>query len=234
MIADGLVKNLGTAMDIGCNAGFYSKVISDFGFREVFGIDINSAYVAKANHSFASDSPGKRVAFETMDATAVPTDKSYDFILCTEVIEHTEKPDAVIKSIIKLLAPGGIAVISLPNCLSLGYSTSYLGAWLKGRWISPELQGHMKYPFYKGPLLFKQHGARILTSAGVNCMFNDHLLLFVHRTPFLDNAQPLQFLAIAQVVSKMFRSVLLLRDLQRRGDDRNSHLRIALTRTLGV
>jgi 2-polyprenyl-3-methyl-5-hydroxy-6-metoxy-1,4-benzoquinol methylase len=184
LIADGAVKNFRTAMDIGCNAGFYSNVISDFGFRDVLGIDLNESYVAKANHSFRSDAPGKRVAFETMDATAIPTDKLYDFVLCTEVIEHTEKPDAVIKSILKLLAPGGIAVISLPNCLSLGYSASCLAALLKGRGISPELRDHMSYPFYKGPRLFRQNGARILASAGVNCMFSDHLLLLLHRAPF--------------------------------------------------
>lgn len=193
LTASGVIKKFGAAMDIGCNAGFYSKIISDAGFRDVLGIDINSVYVAKAIQAFGSDAAGKRVAFETMDATAIPADKLYDFILCTEVIEHTNNPDAVIASIMTLLAPGGIAVISLPNCVSLGYSTSYLAAWLKGRGIGRELRDHLKFPFYKGPRLFKRKGARILASVGVNCMFNDYLLFFLHGTPLLDTLNRLNF-----------------------------------------
>ncbi len=193
LIADGVVKNFGTAMDIGCNAGFYSKVLSDFGFQDVYGIDINAVYVEKANRSFRSDAPARRIAFETMDATAICADKLYDFILCTEVIEHTDQPHAVIKAIMALLAPDGVAVISLPNCLSVGYSTSYLAAWLRGRGISRELSDHMQYPFYRGPHLFEQNGAKILTTAGVNCMFNERALLFLHRTPLFGPLNRLNF-----------------------------------------
>lgn len=204
LIVGRVIRNFGAAIDIGCNAGFYSKVISDFGFREVFGIDINPAYVAKANHAFGSDEPGKRLTFETMDAAAIPGDKLYDLILCTEVIEHTGAPLAVTKSIMSLLAPGGIAVISLPNCFSLGYMTSYLGSWLKRRSISPELHDHMKYPFYKGPRLFRNNGADILATAGVNCMFNDRLLLLLHRTPFFVPLNQLNFWLSRQWPLKSF------------------------------
>jgi len=186
LIVSGVIRTFDKAMDIGCNAGFCSKVISDFGFRDVLGIDINPSFIARARNSFSSDGPGKRIAFEIMDATAIPAGKHYDFILCTEVIEHTSSPEAVIKSIMTMLVPGGVAVISLPNCLSIGYLSSYLGAWLKRRGISPELRDHMSYPFYKGPRLFRREGATILGTAGVNCMFNDRLLLLLRCTSLLD------------------------------------------------
>jgi len=193
LIRNGEIGNFETALDIGCNAGFYSKLISDCGFRNVLGIDINPAYVGKADRAFGSDLPGKRLAFRTVDATAIPADERYDFILCTEVIEHTCDPLVVIKSIMTLLTPGGIAVVSLPNALSLGYLTSYFAACFKGRGISAELRDHLKFPFYKGPLLFRRNGASILRSAGVNCMFSDRTLLLLHGSPLFDPLNRLNF-----------------------------------------
>lgn len=49
------------------------------------------------------------------DATAIPApDASYDFVLCTEVLEHVPRPDAVIREVARLLRPGGTAVFTAP------------------------------------------------------------------------------------------------------------------------
>ena len=49
------------------------------------------------------------------DATAIPApDASYDFILCTEVLEHVLRPDAVIREAARLLRTGGTAVFTAP------------------------------------------------------------------------------------------------------------------------
>ncbi len=40
---------------------------------------------------------------------------SFDRIICTEVLEHTTDPDAILGAIVKLLRPGGVAVITVPN-----------------------------------------------------------------------------------------------------------------------
>lgn len=49
------------------------------------------------------------------DASAIPApDASYDFVLCTEVLEHVLHPDAVIREVGRLLRPRGIAVFTAP------------------------------------------------------------------------------------------------------------------------
>ena len=192
LIDDDAITNLDRALDIGCNAGFYSKLISDFGFHEVTGIDIDSRYIATAKATFASDTPGKRIAFKTADATKMDVDANYDLILCTEVIEHTDDPKAVIERITSLLAPGGVAVVSLPNCLSLGFGTAYLGALLRRR-ISKDLSDHVKYPFYRGPSLFRQSGFTVIYSAGANCLFNDRLLSLLYGGPLFSALNRVNF-----------------------------------------
>lgn len=195
LISRNLIREYRKALDIGCNAGFYSKILSDFGFEDVLGIDISTKYVAKANQEFASDQPGKRIAFHRMDAADLmrTENKGYDFILCTEVIEHTDNPGALINSIMALLAPGGMAVISLPNCLSLGYLTTYAASLMRRREISKDLRNHLSYPFYKGPLLFKGEGARMVCTAGVNCLFNGPLLALLHGTALFGPLNSLNF-----------------------------------------
>jgi 2-polyprenyl-3-methyl-5-hydroxy-6-metoxy-1,4-benzoquinol methylase len=40
---------------------------------------------------------------------------SYDRIICTEVLEHTTSPEAILAAIATLLRPSGVAVITVPN-----------------------------------------------------------------------------------------------------------------------
>jgi 2-polyprenyl-3-methyl-5-hydroxy-6-metoxy-1,4-benzoquinol methylase len=195
LIAEGSVAQFASALDIGCNAGFYSRLISDFGFQEVLGIDIGEKYIAKANREFASDLPDRHVSFEAIDVAALMrrTAKRYDFILCTEVIEHTGDPEALIKSITELLTPKGTAIISLPNCLSLGYFTSFAASVLRGRGMNKDLRDHLRYPSYRGPALFRQNGARIIRTSGVNCLLNAPLLALLYRSPIFASLNRLNF-----------------------------------------
>lgn len=49
------------------------------------------------------------------DIVNIPVpDKSYDVILCTEVIEHVPEPISAIKEISRILRPGGILLITAP------------------------------------------------------------------------------------------------------------------------
>jgi len=185
LIAQGVITNFGSALDIGCNSGFFSKLISDFGFAEVLGVDVDTELLERAQRAFTSTEPGKRITFSTTDATALPDAKQYDFILCTEVIEHTENPNAVIEAIARLLAPGGVAVVSLPNCVSIGFATAWLASVVR-RNMSHDLWAHLQYPFFKGPGLFKKKGVRVVQTAGVNCLLNGHALSVVYRTPFFN------------------------------------------------
>lgn len=50
---------------------------------------------------------------------------SFDLVLMTEVIEHLEKPEEVLKKIIEILKPGGYLIISAPNYLNIA------GIWKK-------------------------------------------------------------------------------------------------------
>lgn len=177
----GMIKNFDYALDIGCNAGFYSKLISDSGFKNVYGVDIEPSLVSKANQHFSSMEGGKVISFAVINAEEMDVQRQYDFILCTEVIEHTEKPHRVIENISKLLKPGAIAVITLPNAFSLPYFLTFIFYKLKGKVIDQDMRNHLSYPFYKSKKLFDKSGnMKLLKTTGTNLFYWN----FMHKLPF--------------------------------------------------
>jgi len=162
------ITRRGRALDLGCNAGYYSKMISDFGFEEVLGLDIEHSFIERANRCFASSDAGRVRRFEVANAENLEDHEGYDFILCTEVIEHTSQPERVITNIARALVPGGIALVTLPNRISLPYGWAVLTHALRRRPYDPVLRDHLNWPFTRSMQILSPHGCRRLATAGTN------------------------------------------------------------------
>jgi SAM-dependent methyltransferase len=112
-------------VDIGCGAGVATRYIADLiGPREVYGIDISENRVAEAR------ALGIDARVSDLDSERLPlADASFDAIHCGEVIEHVVDTDQLLDEIKRVLAPGGVCVLSTPNlaawhnraALMLGY-----------------------------------------------------------------------------------------------------------------
>jgi len=100
-------------LDIGCGAGVLSLYLTSRG-NKVLGIDISENAILACKRS-AKLLGLKDVSFKRMDfPNKIPTDK-YDFVVCSEVIEHLKNDSLAIKRIYSLLNSGGIALISVPS-----------------------------------------------------------------------------------------------------------------------
>ena len=111
-----VVRTLGSAgavrgsrvLDVGSGGGFLAATLSDAGY-DVIGVDPEiSAVRDAAAHVTASFAlaVGENLPF---------ADGSFESVVCSEVLEHVEDPDAVIAEIGRVLRPGGVFVFSLPN-----------------------------------------------------------------------------------------------------------------------
>jgi SAM-dependent methyltransferase len=97
-------------LDLGCGRGWYAPFLLEAG-AEVVAIDQDPESVAQA----ATRAPEVLVA----DARATPfDDASFDGVLCSNLLEHTPEPEAVIEEIERVLAPGGWGYVSWTNWLS--------------------------------------------------------------------------------------------------------------------
>jgi SAM-dependent methyltransferase len=98
-------------LDAGCGSGYGSRLLADGGAREVIGVDL-----ARAVLEMATPGMPESVRLQTGDLRKLEfEDDRFELVVCFEVIEYVESPLAVLDELIRVLAPGGLLLISSPN-----------------------------------------------------------------------------------------------------------------------
>jgi 2-polyprenyl-3-methyl-5-hydroxy-6-metoxy-1,4-benzoquinol methylase len=183
LAASGVIRRRDSAVDIGCNAGAYCKMLSDAGFRHVLGIDLDARAIRMAEARFGHANGHGSIRFEVQDAERLDTTRRYDLVLCTEVVEHTAHPERVVEQIKRAIAPGGVAVVSMPNRMSLPYLVIYVFHRLRWRRLDPSVAAHLGYPFYRTLRLFSDGRTTIVRTDGANLLFDPLTVRVVSRLP---------------------------------------------------
>lgn len=100
----------GKVLDLGCGDGDYAKRLKDLGFEVIAG-DIDIARFRYKNE----------IEFKHCDITKeMPfTDKTFDYVLLMEVVEHLRNPYIVLSEINRIIKDGGYLIASTPNILNL-------------------------------------------------------------------------------------------------------------------
>jgi len=99
-----------TALEIGPGSGIYLKYLSDK-FKNVIAIDIEKEYLNNINKSNFNN---LELIIDDIKNTKLKKNK-FDFILCTEVLEHITDTDKVLHNIKSILKPGGVLLLTTPQ-----------------------------------------------------------------------------------------------------------------------
>lgn len=90
-------------LDVGCGDQGYKKYID---CNHYIGLEVEVSGRAEDN----------KKADEYFDGVKIPyLESSFDFILCTEVLEHATSPVLLMSEVKRVLKPGGIALITVPS-----------------------------------------------------------------------------------------------------------------------
>ncbi|MFT3892917.1 MAG: class I SAM-dependent methyltransferase [Anaerolineales bacterium] len=113
----------GKILENGCGVGMYVEHLSPFG-GTIIGLeyDFERTVEAHANSSHILNAAGEFVPLPS---------STFDLILSHEVIEHVQDDRAAISEMIRVLKPGGRAVIFCPN---RGYPYETHGIYWKGEY----------------------------------------------------------------------------------------------------
>lgn len=95
--------------EVGSGGGHVLRMFPD---ARLTAIDVSSVFLETAKKNLR----GYDVRFVKGELShlSLPA-ASFDRVICTEVLEHTKDPVAVLKEIHRLVRPGGVAVITVPN-----------------------------------------------------------------------------------------------------------------------
>ncbi len=98
-------------LDAGCGTAYGCRLLAAGGAREVIGVDIASSVL----EAVAPGMP-ESVHLQAGDVRRLDfASESFELVVCFEVIEHLEDPSAVLDELVRVLAPGGLLLVSSPN-----------------------------------------------------------------------------------------------------------------------
>jgi SAM-dependent methyltransferase len=127
-------------LDAGCGTGTLSRLLVERG-GTVLGVDAALEMVEAAGQLTPSDVRSTQLKFQQVETIArLPlVSNTWDGILCSSVLEYVSDVDACLKEFARILRPGGLLLVSVPNRYSIFRLTQTgchrLGKWFGQRWI---------------------------------------------------------------------------------------------------
>jgi len=116
----------GRVLDIGSGWGTTCRILGELGF-EMSALDISNPSGIDDQHFQQCDL--NRVARLPYD------DESFTAVVCSEVIEHIERPFTLLKEIFRILSQKGALILTTPNVLSLHSRIIFLRTSMHGKFI---------------------------------------------------------------------------------------------------
>ncbi len=144
------VGKVGTLFDGGCGSGEFARRVRLEGLcDEVIGLEMdeNNYRLLQGNLGLL---PGVRLIRGSLLEIPLP-DASVDLVMCTQVIEHIADHEAAARELVRILRPGGHALITVPHPpepfpnddhVRKGYTREELGALFEPLGMKPLHTGY--------------------------------------------------------------------------------------------
>lgn len=99
-----------SVLEVGCGNGNICFQLAKYGHK-VLGMDISSETIltAQALHSHPN------LEYRVIDVESFVSDREFDVIVCSEVLEHLYEPAKVLLAISERMKSVGIAIVTVPN-----------------------------------------------------------------------------------------------------------------------
>lgn len=120
----------GTILDVGCGRGLFLRQLAATGYVP-WGTELTPESAAGAQRFFPEQvrvGPLAACEFET---------GQFDAITAWQVFEHLHDPRAMLAECRRILRPGGVLILSLPNI------ASWQARWAGGEWFHLDLPRHL-------------------------------------------------------------------------------------------
>jgi SAM-dependent methyltransferase len=107
-------------LDAACGEGYGSQLLAPLA-RHVLGLDISSEAIAHASKRYGASN----LRFAQADLAALEISEPFDCIVSFETLEHLQQQDAMLAGFRRMLAPGGVLLLSSPDRYTYSDLTGY-------------------------------------------------------------------------------------------------------------
>jgi ubiquinone/menaquinone biosynthesis C-methylase UbiE len=154
-----LAKPTDTILDIGCADGHMLRTLKASGYQHLHGLEISEYSVQRLRRE------GIRMHWGKLPRIPLP-DESFDVVIASQVLEHIIRRRLFVKEMRRILKPGGLACIFVPdNCLGpidekehvICYNAESLRHFLRQYFASTEVES-MRDVNHESPILFARVG----------------------------------------------------------------------------
>ena len=160
-------------LDIGCHEGdLLKKISTNCQCKNIFGIDIYKEGLEICKNKFPDFK--ENFSLQNIDNGVDYPDKFFDLITMAAVLEHVFNPIFVVEEVKRILKPGGVFIVEVPNIVFIKYRLNLLfGKRPRTSWDYGWDGGHLQL-FTKNDLenLLEQKGFTIIKSTGSGIFFN--------------------------------------------------------------
>ena len=105
------IRRSGRVLDVGCGRGITLRALADAGC-ETHGFEVSK-------HALRGIDPRVHVTVANSLAEAGYPDGHFDGVLMWHVLEHVQNPGEVLREAWRILKPGGVVIVAVPNYSSL-------------------------------------------------------------------------------------------------------------------
>jgi 2-polyprenyl-3-methyl-5-hydroxy-6-metoxy-1,4-benzoquinol methylase len=152
------------AADLGSGPGAMAARLAELGCA-VLAADLTK-------NGFAAELPHVTIDFNQSDFASLLGSGQFGLVTAIEVIEHVESPIGFLRNISRLLAPGGVAVLTTPNVDALPARFKF---FLSGKILTMDEHGE---PTHISPIFFDLLQRQFLPLAGLR--LRQHLVFPAH------------------------------------------------------
>jgi ubiquinone/menaquinone biosynthesis C-methylase UbiE len=110
-------QSVARAIEYGPGSGIYLPVLARH-CRETSAADIEEAYLAGIGPLLAELGPSVHAVVDDIQKSRFD-DETFDLVLCSEVLEHVPDPELALRTLQRILVPGGIAIVTTPQRYSV-------------------------------------------------------------------------------------------------------------------
>lgn len=151
----------GSLLDIGCGSGSFLALMRGKGW------DVAGTEVSHLDLRAIAEQSGAKI-YRNEEIESLP-EASLDVVTLWHVFEHLHKPQWYLKEVRRLLRPGGLLVIEVPNYASLP------ARFGKGEWLQLEVPRHTMHLTERDIRRFLEHAGFFVEQVRYGSFFYDML-----------------------------------------------------------